>query len=643
MGRTLQVILASLLLLALFFAVNMLSAWGLRGARLDATEGSMFTLTKGSRAIARSADEPVHLTLYYSAKLAQGRPEIQSYAQRVREMLEEFQRGSDGKVILEVIDPEPFSEAEDKAVAAGLVGIPVNNAGESLYLGLVGTNSIDTKETIAFFDPRKERFLEYDISRLVYSLAHPQRRVVGLLSGLPLEGGFTMDPRTRQPQQTPPWQIMSELRGVFEVKSLNDPATIPDDLSVLLVVHPKNLSETALFALDQYVLRGGKAVLFIDPLCENDEGGGMGAPPEQRASNLSRLFDAWGIESPPDVLAADNQLAESVFIGTRQRPEQVSYMVWLGCDKRALARDDAVTGNLGKVNFATSGILRVKKDATEHVTLTPIVTTTRSAMAMPRDALGFPPDPKAVARQYVAGTEALTLAARLGGKARTAFPDGRPKPAQGQPAPPDAGPALAQSTGDIQVIVVADCDVLADNMWARQQNVFGQNVLLKLADNADFLMSAIDNLSGSTDLISVRARRESARPFKTVEAMRKRAEQRYLAEQKLLEEKLKETEANLAALQGKRGEDKTSLVLTPAQEAEVEKFRAEMVDTRKRLRAIKKEQRDDIESLGVQLQLINTALVPALVVLVAAGAGLVRRSRRAASVAAARGAREAKA
>jgi len=266
MGSRIRLVIAGVVLVVLLVALNMLSGLALRGARIDATQGKMFTLTAGSRAIARAAEEPITLKFYYSAKLAQGRPEIQSYAQRVREMLEEYARIGGGRVRLEVIDPEPFSELEDAAVAAGLTGVPLNTAGDALYLGLVGTNSIDTKETIAFFDPRKERFLEYDITKMMYSLSHPTRRVVGLISGLPLEGGFSMDPRTRQPTQTPPWQVLGEIKGAFDVRNLGDAAVVPDDVSVLMVVHPKGLSEQTLFAIDQYVLRGGAAMIFVDPM-----------------------------------------------------------------------------------------------------------------------------------------------------------------------------------------------------------------------------------------------------------------------------------------------------------------------------------------------------------------------------------------
>ncbi|MCC6950293.1 MAG: GldG family protein [Phycisphaerales bacterium] len=622
-----KLIVAVVVLVVLFVALNMLAGGTLRGLRLDATQGSLFTLTSGARKIARAPDEPITLRFYYSAGVAQGRPEVQSYAQRVREMLEEFRRASGGKINLEIIDPEPFSEEEDAAVGAGLTGVPVNSAGESLYMGLSGTNTIDTRETIPFFDPRKERFLEYDIARMIYTLSHPTKRTIGLISGLPMEGGFSMDPRTRQPVQTPPWQMMNEIKGAFDVRALTGDEPISADISALVVAHPTSLSDAAVFAIDQWVLSGGATIIFADPLCEADLSAGQGSPGVPSAQGLSKLWGAWGVEIPAGMVAADELLGEPVLMRSGSRPEQVTYLVWLGCDKRALSRDDASTGNLSKVNFGTAGIIRAKEGAAKPALVTPVVTTTPRSMAMPAEVIGFPPDPKAVTRAFAAGDKALTLAARLGGRVASAFPDGPPEGAK-----VGEGGSLKESAKDMNVLLIADCDVLGDGLWARPQNFFGQQVLTKIADNSDFVVGAIDNISGGTDLVSVRAREESTRPFTTVQDMERRAQARYLAEEEALEALKKDTEERLAQLQ-QPGADGGSLVLTPEQEAEVQKFRAQLLDTRKKLREVKKGLRDDIDRLGVQLKLINTALVPALVTVFAIGLGLYRRARRAESVA----------
>lgn len=631
MVRRLQAAGLILLLVVLFVALNVAAGGLLRSTRLDVTQGRVFTLTKGSAEIARMPDEPVRLTFFYSAKQAQGRPEIQSYARRVRETLEEYARASGGRVMVEHVEPEQFSEDEDRAVRAGLIAVPVSNAGDTLFLGLAGVNSTDGKEVIPFFDPRKERFLEYDISRLISSLANPAKKVVGLISGLPLEGGFTMDPRTRQPSQAPAWQIDAEIKSLFEVRNLGAPAAIPADISVLMVVHPKDLTEQTLFAIDQFVLRGGRLLAFIDPLCENDDSGGQFAFAADRSSDLARLMDAWGVEMAPGKLAADDTLAMRVYVGQRNNPEVVPYVVMLAARGEALSKEDAVTGALREVRLSTAGVLRVKEGAAGGLTLTPLITTGPTAMEFPVGALGMPPDPKAVMRQYAPGSKALTVAARLTGRAKTAFPDGRPALKEGE-APPEADAAapLAGSAEDVQVIVVADCDLLADQMWVQVQNFLGQRFATKMADNGDLVMSALDNLTGSDALISVRARRESNRPFTTVEKMQREADQRLLQEQTLLEAKVEETTRKLQELQQKRADG--ALVLSPEQQAEVDEFNAELLDTRRRLREVRRSLREDIERLGVQLKLINTALIPALVALFAVGLGAARRARRAASV-----------
>ncbi|MBI1191195.1 MAG: ABC transporter [Tepidisphaera sp.] len=629
MLRSLQIPLLFTALLVLFLGVNMLAGAGLRGVRVDATEGSIYTLTKGSRNIARSPEEPIKLTLYYTSKLAQGRPEIQSFAQRVRETLEEYARVSNGKIKLSVINPEPFSQEEDDATQAGLTPVPINEAGENLYLGLVGTNSTDGKEVIPFFDPRKERFLEYDVSRLVYSLANPKKPVVGIISSIALDGGFTMNPRTRQPEQTPPWAISEEIKSLYQVRTLNDAKEIPDDITVLMIVHPQNLSDQTLFAIDQYVMRGGHVLLFTDPYCENDKSPGpMGMGSGGGSSSLAKILDAWGVQMTPGKLAADKDLALRVYVGQRGSQEPVPYIVWLNLNEKTFAKEDAVTSNLKQLIFATSGVIEPKKDFKDGATITPLVHTTTSGGVLPTEALGFPPDPKALLKQYTPGNIELTLAARLSGKVKSAFPDGPPKPPEGQEAPPAPKEVLKESKGSINVIYVVDCDMLADNMWTRSENFFGQQVQRKISDNADFVLSALDNLTGNDDLISIRARREAARPFDTVDEMQRRADQTLLSQQAVLEEKLKDTQKHIEELQRAR-DDKGALTLTAEQAKEIAKFKADYADTRKKLRQVRLDLNKDIEHLGTLLKIINTAMMPVLVAAFALLLYLFRRARRA--------------
>jgi ABC-type uncharacterized transport system involved in gliding motility auxiliary subunit len=636
MGRRVGLIGGILVLIVLFFALNMLASVGVRSARLDLTESKAFTLTSGSRAIAKSFDvkEPVTLTLYYSAKVARNRPELKTYYDRVHELLEEYERAAKGGIKLVVVDPEPFSEAEDTAVEKGLQGLQLGPA--NAYLGLVGTNSVNTTEVIPFFDPRQERFLEYDISRLLYSLQHPTKKKVGLISSLQIQGGFTFDPQTRQPRRTPAWQAIEEVRKQFELKPMGASIkVVPDDIDVLMLVHPQKLDDATLYAIDQFVMRGGKLLAFVDPLCENQE-----SPQQQqgqtidRASHLEKLLDAWGVEVVPGKFAADKTLALEVRMpGANGRPELVQFVGWLGLKPDQMAKDDPIVGDLSLLHLATAGSIRAKKPAPPapgqtpppeppHATITPLLHTTTQSMEMPTEVMSMQPDPRTMLKLFVAGNEELVLAARLGGEVPSAFPNGAPAPADAASPPP--APGLTKSTGPINVVLVADADMLADGMWMRQQEIFGA---MKFADNGDFVVNAIDNLSGSTELMSVRARKTEQRPFEVVDKMRRSAQLELQSKEDELNKKLEDTRANMQKLQAQKGKD-NQFVLSADQQKELEKIRDEFASTNKQLRQVRLSLNKDVENLGTRLKFINIGLIPLVVALGALGLGAVRAARR---------------
>lgn len=664
------------LLLVLFFALNLWAGSATRRVRVDLTQQSLFTLTDGSKRIARSFEEPVKLTFYYSAKLAQGRPGVQTYATRVREMLEEYASASGGKIKLKIVDPEPSSDAEDSAVQAGLQGVPIS-ATDSLYFGLVGTNAVDGKEVIPFFDPGTERFLEYDVSRFLYSLANPKKKTVGLMTGLKMDGGG-FDPTTGQMSRQPPWQVMRELRGLFQVKTVAMTETeIPADVDVLLVVHPKNLSDATLFAIDQYVLKGGKLVALVDPHCESDDAGAdprnpMAAMMAPKASSLKKLFDAWGMEVVDASIVGDINYATPVNMGGQQgaRPEPVSYVAWLNMDAKAFSAEEPVTGNLSRMVFATAGAIRVssplaageaakaedskgvegeerksadekKVDAakpvvTSSVVLTPLVRSSEQAMLVPQASVQMMPDPKALLTNYVPGKESLTIAARVslasGAKLKTAFPEGKPvgPPEQGQaPVPPPGDPKaglVTESAGPLNVIVIADADFINDRFWTQRDQFFGQTA--KIADNGDFLVNAVDNLSGSSDLIGIRARGTFNRPFDRVIAMQKVAEQSYRSQEKELEDKVQQAQTKITQLQSQKPAGAGAMLLSPEQQTEIDKLRKEMAASNKELRQVRFNLRRDIDGLYDRLKFLNIVFIPALVTLGAVGLGWYRVSRQ---------------
>lgn len=589
---------AGLLLIALaFLAFNMVSGLALTNARLDLTEQKLYTISDGTRQILGELDEPINLYFFYSDKSAKDLVVLRNYARRVEEMLKAYAQAADGKIKLHIVDPEPFSEDEDKAAEFGLQAVPAQQGGDAIYFGLAGTNSVDDHQVIPFFPLDQEEFLEYEVSRLVQSLAHPQRPVVGVLSGLPLNGGFDM--QTQQPSS--PWMVMEEIRQLFQIESLKpDVDQIPDKVSVLLLVHPKNLPEQTQYAIDQFVLRGGKLLAFVDPWSEADHAmpmpGEMGG--EGKSSDLPALFKAWGFEMLPGKVLGDGAYAMSVSMGQSERPAR--HPAWLTLPRQALDPSDVATANLETLTVATAGILRPLEGAKTH--FVPLIHS--SEYAMPFDAQRFAMlrNPQELMGELNPSGDRYTVAARISGPSQSAFPDGIEGRKDG-----------LKSADNINVIVVADTDMLSDRMWVQVQDFFGQRVPQPWADNSAFAINALDNLSGSEALISVRSRGRFTRPFTVVEDLQRQAEARFREQEQALKQRLSETEEKLASLQNQ--DPAKALELTPEQQATLQQFMQEKLRIRKELREVNYQLNADIEKLGRTLKFINIALVPLVLTL----------------------------
>jgi ABC-type uncharacterized transport system involved in gliding motility auxiliary subunit len=618
-----------LLALALFVAFNALSRPLFRSARLDLTQEKLYTLSPGTRNILSELSEPVRLRFFFSKKVAKDTTPLLAFAQRVQELVEEYVANAGGKLKLEVLDPEPYSVEEEQAVEAGMQGVPLNAAGETLYFGLAGTNSIDDKESIPFIRQEREGLLEYDLTRMVYNLAHPKKKVVGLLSKLPMEGNPMR--RFQDPNaDAGAWFILEQIRERFEVRTIPDTLEkIEDGLDVLMVVHPQMLPAQTLYAIDQYVLGGGKALVFVDPNCiaqevPSDPSNPLQAMMADRSSDLGPLLSAWGLDYKKDELAGDRDN------GLRVRMPQggdLVYIVWLGMrgDAEGLDKTDSITAQLDSVNLATCGVLNRKPDAT--TTIGALIETGKNSMRVEKTAIQFGDDPKKLYESFVSGGEKLVLAARVSGPAKTAYPEGKPKaepqPGEQPPEPPKDGetPGLKESKGPINVIVVADADMLADRWWTRTQNFFGQKIATPTADNYGFVLNALENLSGNNDLISLRGRGNSSRPFDKVDEIRREADARFLATEKGLEAKLEDLKKQLGQLQqGGNG----GVILSDEQRKKIEEFRDQQLETSKDLRRVKHERNQEIESLGTKVKLMNTFLLPLLVILAAFGVAALR-------------------
>ena len=628
-----------ILAVVLLFAVNIFSTNLLSGSRMDLTQNNVYTLSKGTVNILETLEEPITVRLYLSQTMATRLPAIGSYAARVKELLSEYERVSQGKLNVHQIDPEPFSEEEDRAVGYGLSGVPLNEGDETFYFGVVGTNSTDDEEIIPFLSTSREQFLEYDITKLIHNLANPKQPKVGLIEGLSMQG--TGPGTAIQGPAAPPWTIVTHLHQLFDVIRIaqNQPQ-LPEELDALIVAHPKALPEQMLYLIDQYVMGGGRLLVFTDPQADNERiitMGMAGMAPGQRSSDFNRLLIPWGVEMDPKSVAGDLSLAATVSMDRQGRMVTFRYPAWMNVQPANFNNSDPVTAQLGNVSFGTPGRLKAVEGAT--TTFTPLISTSAEAAQFGLEAVSAGADPQDMMRTYKPGNTKLVLAARISGEVKSAFPDGAPaKPVSedSENAPPktatDPKPEhLAQSKSPISVIVVADTDMLHDRFWVQVQDFMGQQLAIPSAANGDFVINAVDNLTGSGDLISVRNRGTFIRPFERINAMQREAEVEYREKEEELVKRLSDAEQNLAALQEGRSpaaKGNRELVLSDAQKQEILKFRQERLRIRKDLRQVRLDLRRKIESLQGWLKFANIGLVPLLIGVFGLLVGIVRLSRR---------------
>jgi ABC-type uncharacterized transport system involved in gliding motility auxiliary subunit len=596
--------LALMLLAVIFLSLNLFSNLALRNARLDLTENGLFTLSDGTRNIVAALEEPVRLKYYYSQNIAANQPRLRVEAQRVRDMLEEITMASQGMVTLDIIDPEPFSEAEDQAVAQGLVARPIAE-GEVVYFGLVGTNLVDSVEIIPYFAPERQQYLEYDLARMLHNLGRPQKPVLGIISNLPLDtgaGGIMAAMRG----QSQPFLIYAELADRFELEFIvPDLVKIPARIDVLLLAHPRPLSEFQAYAIDQFVMRGGRVIAFIDPQSEVSLTAGPNGEPLRgytEQSDLPRLMRQWGVRMAPNMIVADRLRAQRVAAGRDARRALTDYILWMGLGPSEMNGDDPITGTIDRLNIGTVGALMPGEGATTE--FTPLVSSSPEAGLMTRDYVLTAPTPDALQRRFAIGDAPYTIAARLSGTVKTAFADGPPE-AQNSKGERAKQAAHKAATAAANIVVFADSDFFDDRFWVSEQNYLGQRFGVPIADNGKFLLNAVENLMGSNDLISLRGREKAARPFTRIENLRRAAEAEYLTEQQNLLARIEAAQAELDRLE-------QGAQLAEADEA-ASAYRAELLAARKALRRVQGNLRRDIETLEARLTWANIIVMPVLI------------------------------
>lgn len=579
-----------LLALVIFVALNLVANRLFESRRLDLTEHKLYTLSEGTRAVISRIDEPLTMRFFYSEEAANGFPVIQNYGARLKGLLKQYAALSEGKLKLEIINPEPFSESEDLAVSNGVRGIDTNAAGNKLFFGLSINNAVDEMATIPFFSPERQAFLEYDITRMIDRLSYGKKTNVGVLSWLPMRGTAQGLMAGRGP-----WAILQQMEEFFDVDVLKvDTDSIPQDIDVLLVAHPAPISDQTLYAIDQYMMRGGKAIFLIDPGISVDD------VPEKR-STLEPLLSAWGVKMKDKYVAGDMQAA--IRVSTSDDVTALGAapnVTWLMLRQPNFNQREILTAELNSMILPTPGILETVAEA--KTTVTSLISTGEQSFFIRDIKLMFAKEnPTVLMDDMMPSDHPLMLAAKVEGILNSAFPEGKGKE------------HLTKSAKPASFVVVADTDFLRDGFWVQQGGNFGSDGLTPSADNGAFLLNAIDYLSGDSALLSLRTRTTDERRFTVVDDLRRDAEERFHEEEEALRRKLREVEQQMGDLQAQEG---GSVLMSEEQQVQLEKFRDILLETRHRLRDVQGELRRDIESLGGRLKLIHIGLIPILVLLI---------------------------
>ena len=642
--------------------------------RIDLTEDRLYSLSDGTRNIVSNLDQQLEVMFFYSDSATEDIPQIRSFATRVQELLREIVMASNSNLRLSVIDPEPFSEDEDLATQFGIQPVPVTQGGEEIYFGLVVTNgsgenmpfNMQVSETIPLIRPDQEEFLEYEVIKLVAKVNNPDLPVVGLITQLDIDGGF--DPV--RGQATAPWMVMEYIRQLYEVRRVDIAGIdannhIDDEVDILMVVHPQDLSEEILYQIDQYIMRGGAIMLFLDPNADSmvtQSPQGTLIPAGMR-SELPRLLEAWGIAFENDKVLADNELALRVVMGQSRRPSP--HLGMLGVQRNYLAQNDIITNGLETINFSSAGAIAQLEETS--TIFEPLIESSTDAMLMDAALLENVADPSVLFDEFVSSQQSYVVAARVSGLLDSAFPEGRPivseegeesesqseitsnslasedtvveqEVVSSEVAEEEIAEAVEEEVIEVRehisgsgtianIVVFADTDFLSDRMWVQVAQFLGRRIPQPFANNGDLIINALDNLSGSADLVSIRSRGRYSRPFTRVLDLQREADDRLRTEEADLLSRMAETEASLADLnQVEDGEPIGQI--TPEIQSEIDRFNGEMLETRRRLRDVQYQLTEDIERLGANLKAIDTALIPILLTIILLVMHYLRVQRR---------------
>ena len=574
-----------------FFGINIISSNILKSFRFDMTSNNLFSLTEGTKNLISNLKEPIHLRLFMSSSIVELAPQLSNYANRVESILNAYENISNGKITLEIIDPKPFSDEEDRAVGMGVSAFGGSSSNDPMYFGLAATNSTTGQKNINVFSPDREPFLEYDITRLIAELAQTKKPLIAILDKLGLEANS----RVGKPEQ----QVLAQMKTLFDVQFLEDSQTeLPKNTKVLILINPKYLSDNTMFMIDQWILNGGSTLIFLDPYAETEMGLNPGMPALNPRSDLKKIINAWGIEFDNKKSIADPKFALRTVRNIKGRQVEVSNYPWIQVGNEGMNQKEAVLAQLSSIVLTNAGSFIVKDKA---ISFEPLLTASQFAGMVDADKAGNPQeDPRKLLKDLKTSNEKIIISGWLRDNLNSAFPEGL-KDKKG----------VTKSIKKSNVLLVGDADMLMDRNWLTKQNLVGQEIATAFANNGDFVLNVVENMIGGSVLSDLRGKGISWRPFLKIAELERKAEEKFLSKEQSLAEKLGKMELKIQELTKNNKSEKD--VLSPETIKAIEGFKLEMMSTRAELRTVKFNLRSDVENLKSWIMFINIGLLPTLI------------------------------
>ena len=590
--------------LFLFFNIIMFKI--LINKKIDLTTDKLYTVSENTKSIIKNLSEPINIKLFFSNSLSKELSQIRDYEKRVRELLMSYKKISNKNITIEIIDPRPFTDQEDLANVYGIQGLQLNEEGERFYFGAVFSNSVDDTTVIPFFELDREQFLEYDLTKTIYNLANTTKPNIGLISGLPLVGRVNNSQGNAQYER--PFFIYQTLSEFFNVIDLSlEVSEIPQNVDQLLIVHPKNLSDVTLYAIDQFVMTGKGVTIFTDPFSEFDNN--LSKPESEKDfsnSNLSRLFTSWGFDMKPGMVIGDIVNGRKVSLGPSNDQKIVTYVLWLAIQQNLLSNTDIITSNLDYIFLKSAGSIE-NLNTNSSLVIEPLIRTSKESMLIERYKMQFRADPEQLLKDFESQDKSYIIGARIKGELDSAFTMEDIKKIE-----LDTKQHI-NNIKDANIILFADTDLLSDNTWISEQDMFGRNSITPIADNGRMVVNSIESMSGGRNLIGLRGRGSSNRPFLVIEDLQKKAELSFREKQISLQNELQGTEDKLKEIQSNQlgsSESKTS-----EQNKAIEEFQRKILSIRKQLRDVQRQLNADIERLENNIKILNIWTMPLIVII----------------------------